>query len=100
MFPEFEGFRKRPIITYSRKSRITPTTPLLKQIIQSSTHSSPIQNSLSSSSTCNELILEEEKQDIFNFPEQEGEVNLMVASTRSIPKPQNKPKVKKSFKKS
>lgn len=100
MFPEFEGFRKRPIITYSRKSRIIPTTPLSKQIIQSSTHSSPIQNSLSSSSTCSELILEEEKQDIFNFPEQEGEVNLMVASTRSIPKPQNKPKVKKSFKKS
>ncbi|CAO3684441.1 unnamed protein product [Rhizopus stolonifer] len=98
MFPEFEGFRKRPVITYSRKSRFLPVVPKEETFIP--VPSPPVEQSLSSSSSCSDLILEEEeeeeeKYDIFDFPEQEEEVNLMVASTRSVPKTAKRPKQKK-----
>ncbi|KAG1474605.1 hypothetical protein G6F56_000265 [Rhizopus delemar] len=102
MFPEFEGFRKRPVITYSRKSRFLPVVPKQETFIPAP--SPPVEQSLSSSSSCSDIILEEGeeegKYDIFDFPEQEEEVNLMVASTRSVPKTTKRPKqIKKAVKK-
>ncbi|CEG80351.1 hypothetical protein RMATCC62417_14705 [Rhizopus microsporus] len=104
MFSNFEGFRKRPVVTYSRKARILkPETP--KADLPSPPYdSSPpvVQSSLSSSSSsCSDLAVEEKENDIFDFPEEEAEIELMVASTRHTPsspkpttlcKPRKKPK--------
>ncbi|CEI91553.1 hypothetical protein RMCBS344292_05838 [Rhizopus microsporus] len=104
MFSNFEGFRKRPVVTYSRKTRVLkPETP--KADLPSPPYdSSPpaVQSSLSSSSSsCSDLAVEEKENDIFDFPEEEAEIELMVASTRHTPsspkpaticKPRKKPK--------
>ncbi|CEG68299.1 hypothetical protein RMATCC62417_04592 [Rhizopus microsporus] len=104
MFSNFEGFRKRPVVTYSRKARVLkPETP--KANLPSPPYdSSPpvVQSSLSSSSSsCSDLAVEEKENDIFDFPEEEAEIELMVASTRHTPsspkpaticKPRKKPK--------
>ncbi|ORE10420.1 hypothetical protein BCV72DRAFT_313635 [Rhizopus microsporus var. microsporus] len=104
MFSNFEGFRKRPIVTYSRKARVLkPETP--KADLPSPPYdSSPpvVQSSLSSSSSsCSDLAVEEKENDIFDFPEEEAEIELMVASTRHTPsspkptticRPRKKPK--------
>ncbi|KAG1051208.1 hypothetical protein G6F43_006574 [Rhizopus delemar] len=101
MFSEFEVFRKRPIITYSRKTRLLPlqTEPKLEIFSPTSLPSSPtVQSSISSSSSNSDLIDEEQEEkqdDIFKFPEEESVIELMVASTRNTslsPKPHKRSK--------
>ena len=101
MFSEFEVFRKRPIITYSRKTRLLPLQAEPKLEIYSHTPlpSSPtVQSSISSSSSNSDLIDEEQEEkqdDIFDFPEEEAVIELMVASTRNTslsPKPHKRSK--------
>ncbi|KAI9246194.1 hypothetical protein BY458DRAFT_528119 [Sporodiniella umbellata] len=100
LFPEFRSFQRRPIITYSRKPRFLSPTPQKELFIPSP----PIEPSSSFSSSCSDVLVddEEEKRDpIFDFPEkQTEEINLMIASTRSLPK-SKKPKqaIKKAVKK-